>query len=152
MDYVKIGFTNDIRRRLAQLQVSSPHKLKLVALFEGDVFKEQELHKQFSSYWSCGEWFDKCEELTKYAESHSQDLLWKHGYLPNESHSPIGLIKTARYKNGITMEGLAEKLGITKQAVLDMETREVQGRISMNTLNKTLNALGHKLETRIIVL
>lgn len=58
---LKIGYVDNeknLKRRLSQLQISSPDKLKLIAYFEGSIKKEKELHKKFSSYHIRGEWFD----------------------------------------------------------------------------------------------
>jgi hypothetical protein len=41
---------------------------------------------------------------------------------------------------------------MTKQAVLDAERREMQGRITIKNLYKLLNIMGYKLEFRCIKL
>lgn len=147
MNYVKIGFTTDIRNRLSQLQVATPLRLKLVALFEGDMETEKQLHKQFEEHAVRGEWFNNVEELKKFAEEQPTDLLWKYGFIDHDK-SPMGLIKQARHDLNLSMEELGLRLGVTKQAVMDMETREMQGRITVGNLYKALNKLGYKLDLR----
>jgi DNA-binding XRE family transcriptional regulator len=48
------------------------------------------------------------------------------------------------------MEELAEKLGLTKQAILDMERRDAQGRITIGCLSKALFAMNTQLGIRAI--
>jgi hypothetical protein len=46
------------------------------------------------------------------------------------------------------MEELGEKLGITKQGVMDMERRDAQGRITTGTLYKALATMGYVYQAR----
>lgn len=54
---VKIGFTNDIKRRLDQLRVTSPSELKVLLTLPGDMQTEAAYHERFSKYRLHGEWF-----------------------------------------------------------------------------------------------
>lgn len=59
--HYKIGYTNSYdgaQRRLINLQVGSPHKLRLVAQFEGDRICEAQLHKALKDCHVRGEWFN----------------------------------------------------------------------------------------------
>lgn len=55
---VKIGYTNDIKRRLATLRTSSPMDLKVIATLEGDKELESEIHAELDQYRVTREWFD----------------------------------------------------------------------------------------------
>lgn len=53
--YVKIGFTDDLDRRVAQMQTGCPYKLKVMAKLvvpsvEAARNMEAELHKRFEKY------------------------------------------------------------------------------------------------------
>jgi len=148
-DYVKIGFTNRFKTRLNQLQVSSPVKLEVLAIIEGDKTDEKDLHEKFNHISTNGEWFIYCDELKQYIDLLDTSLMWKYGFI-DEKNSPIGLIKQTRLELNLSMEELAEKLGITKQGVLDMELRDLQGRITINALSKALFAMNYKLGLRAI--
>jgi DNA-binding XRE family transcriptional regulator len=148
-DYVKIGFTNRFKNRLNQLQVSSPIKLEVLAIIEGEKTNEKNMQEKFKHISTNGEWFMYCDELKSYIDLLDNSLMWKYGYLDNKV-SPIGLIKQTRLELNLSMEELAEKLGLTKQAVLDMELRDCQGRITINVLSKALFAMNHKLGIRAI--
>lgn len=55
---VKIGWTDNPKRRLRNLQTGSPVPLQLLALFEGGSIVEAELHRRFADRRRHGEWFD----------------------------------------------------------------------------------------------
>ena len=146
-EYVKIGYTHDIQQRVSQLQTSCPVKLCILGLIEG-TFEDENIHQlKFKHLHSHGEWFKYEPELAGFIETLSRDLMWKHGFDEHES-SPIGVIKSCRLEQHLSMEELGEKLGVTKQAVMDMETRDAQGRISVNSIAKALHAMGYKYQHR----
>lgn len=55
---IKIGRSKDPQKRLKQLQTGNPNKLKLIASFEGEGWKEKILHERLDSFRLEGEWFD----------------------------------------------------------------------------------------------
>lgn len=149
-EYVKIGYTSDILSRLSGLQVSCPIKLSLLGLIDGTIEDEQDLHKKFIQLKTSGEWFKYTSEMEDFIQSLDRNLMWKYGF---ETHisSPIGVIKSCRLEKNLSMEELGERLGITKQAVLDMEKREIQGKISVANMVKALDVMGYRYEHRAIV-
>lgn len=71
-NFIKIGYTkNDVKKRLKQLQTSSPDTLYLLGYEEGDINKEKSLHALFSSdrIRSNGEWFTPSERILNYINS-----------------------------------------------------------------------------------
>lgn len=55
---VKIGFTNDVVARIAQLQTGSAHPLQLLAILPNvSITVERRLHRFFAEYRVQGEWF-----------------------------------------------------------------------------------------------
>jgi len=56
---IKIGFTNDLRRRMRTLQTGNPLELKLLGwiVSDDDSELERDLHQRFESRRSRGEWF-----------------------------------------------------------------------------------------------
>lgn len=146
-DYVKIGYTNTFKRRLNQLQTSSPVKLEVLALIKGDKSDEKNFHDAFKHINTNGEWFLYNDEIERFVDSLDKDLMWKYGFIENDN-SPIGLIKQTRLQLNLSLEELGEKLGISKQGVMDMERRDAQGRITTGTLYKALQVMGCKYEAR----
>ena len=146
-DFVKIGYTGDISARLTQLQISCPVKLNVLGLIDGNLEDEAIYHEKFKHLSSSGEWFKYSEELSKFIETLDKELMWKHGF---EKHmtSPIGIIKSCRLEKNISLEELGNLMGITKQAVLDMEKREIHGSISIKSVIKALDVMGYRFEYR----
>ena len=147
LNYVKIGYTSRFKKRIQELQVASPVKLEVIALIKGDKSDEKNYHDAFKHLSSNGEWFVYNDEIERFAEALDKDLMWKYGLI-EEKISPIGLIKQTRFEKNWSMEELGDALGITKQGVLDMERRDVQGRITTKALYKALAAMGYIYEAR----
>jgi predicted DNA-binding mobile mystery protein A len=62
--------------------------------------------------------------------------------LPNP---PTGWVKAIRLALGMSMQQLANKLGITKQSVQEIETREKEGAITLKSLRETARVLDMEL-------
>jgi len=60
---IKIGLTQDIKKRLASLQTGYPDNLVVLALLPGDATIESEIHKLFSLYKLRGEWFQPDDKI-----------------------------------------------------------------------------------------
>lgn len=60
---VKIGRTKDVGKRLVELQVGSPDKLRLVARFPAPEWVEDRLHSVLTAHRLSGEWFSWCAEI-----------------------------------------------------------------------------------------
>jgi len=58
---------------------------------------------------------------------------------------PTGWIKAVRLALGMTLQQLANKLNISKQSVMDVERRELEGSITIKTLRETAKALDMEL-------
>ena len=54
---IKIGRSKDPVKRLRQLQTGNPNKLKLIASFDGEGWKEKILHERLEKFRLEGEWF-----------------------------------------------------------------------------------------------
>ena len=66
---IKIGITRgNVYKRLAQIQGHSPDKLKLLKAVKGNSKYEKDLHKQFASVHSHGEWFYPSRGLMVFIE------------------------------------------------------------------------------------
>ena len=73
---IKIGYTNDLKRRLSELQVSSSVKLKPIYIIEeGDMVFEHYIHGLCKKYIIDGEWFK--EEVI-------EDFLLTHPFYKEE--------------------------------------------------------------------
>jgi len=79
-DYVKIGFTKNIRRRLDTFATANPEALKLYYCMKGHREFESYLHGIFSEYRVEGtEWFTLGSGLRQWLEEHiAGDIAWGH--------------------------------------------------------------------------
>jgi DNA-binding XRE family transcriptional regulator len=148
-EFVKIGFTDNIKNRLSQLQVSCPVKICVIGLIQGNIDDEIRFHQMFKTEWCHGEWFKLTDEIQKYIESLDKELMWKYGFQENQNH-PIGLLKKCRLEKRIRLHQLGELIGISKQGVMDMERREIQGNITIKTLHNALKSMGYDLQCRAV--
>ena len=60
---VKIGSTNNIRRRMQMLQTGSAYKLVLLRAFTGGEAEEKIIHARLSRFRISGEWFEASDEV-----------------------------------------------------------------------------------------
>jgi hypothetical protein len=65
---IKIGFSEDVGVRLADLQVGHAVELRVLATTPGDVLAEREMQERFSAYRIRGEWFADNFEIRAYID------------------------------------------------------------------------------------
>ena len=54
---IKIGRSKNPEKRLKQLQTGNPNRLKLIATFKGQGWKEKLIHEDLKRWRKKGEWF-----------------------------------------------------------------------------------------------
>lgn len=67
-DLIKIGFSDDVKRRINSIRHMSPIPLTLLGFIPDDQRKEHAIHKRFDYLRSHGEWFRKTPELERFVE------------------------------------------------------------------------------------
>lgn len=67
-DKVKIGFTQDVERRLSELQVASPVALELMLTLQASIVTERAFHKRFRAQRINREWFNLEGPLARFIE------------------------------------------------------------------------------------
>lgn len=147
--FVKIGFTKNINKRLSQLQVSSPVKLELLHLIEGNVTLEKELHQKFKDFRVSGEWFNYDSSILEYFQD-KKCLLWEYGFATEEKIPVIGLIKYERLSRNMSLDTLAQMYGCTAQSIKEIEQREMQGSLTLGRLYKIAKLFNKKFEYRFV--
>lgn len=70
--YIKIGFSRNLLKRIAKIQEYSPEKLTVHAKFPGSIRDEILLHRRFQEYRLNGEWFRHEGELKTWIEGGCQ--------------------------------------------------------------------------------
>ena len=139
--HIKIGCSERLKNRLSELQVGNSEKLRIVATCEGSYEEEKQLHKEFKEYKLRGEWFYPGQKLIFYIETYSKPF-----YITPEKNA-IKKLRLSKYK---TQTDIAEQLGITKQAINQVENRFIDESISIKTLKKYLEAIGYELKLEFI--
>lgn len=69
-DTVKIGVAYNVRKRLTDLQISSPVRLRLIGLLRSDRFREGDVHARFQGLRIRGEWFWLKAEIIDFIKEH----------------------------------------------------------------------------------
>jgi len=148
-DYVKIGFSHkNVKNRISQIQTSLPFKLKALLIINGDRKFEKELHFKFRNTRKNGEWFLLDKDMLDYIDSNKEkDLCYKYG-LDDSEKNELMPIRQLRRECELTMGGLGEVMGVTKQAIYGIEQRANQGTITINKMHEVAKATGHKFEFR----
>jgi hypothetical protein len=67
--YVKIGFSMDVRKRLATLQIAYPCVFRLLGWMPGDLKTEKRLHHTLAQHRHNGEWFRNNKDVRAAIES-----------------------------------------------------------------------------------
>lgn len=147
--YLKIGYSKNINKRICQLQVSSPVKLELLHLIDGDVSLEKELHLLFKDFRTNGEWFYYSDEILNYFKD-KKCLLWREGYSPYKKREVSGIIKQERLNKKMSLASLGELYGCTAQSIKEIETREINGTITINLMHKIAKLFNKKFEYRFV--
>lgn len=133
--HIKIGYSKDVRKRLSEIQTTSPHELTILTTCEGGIEMEKELHHKFSNSYIRGEWFTPSEELITYINN----------FPPHVNKEYIGLSKLRKEKK-MSLEYVGRKMKITKQSVYDIEKRYLLGTITIRNLKEYLEAIGYDMQ------
>lgn len=99
-DFIKIGITNDITKRLTYLQSASPYELTIVRLLQpGTFFQEQWLHRHYTDRYIRNEWFTFDQSMLTitvpehFTPGEKQDLMRSHpmrkAYFDTKSNTDI---------------------------------------------------------------
>lgn len=65
---IKIGCTNNVERRLEQVEAWSPARLEVIVAIPGSPAIEHYLHTRFAEYRLHGEWFSAGPRLLEYVD------------------------------------------------------------------------------------
>lgn len=63
---VKIGYTDDLARMIANLQSSRAESIVVLAVMDGGVSAERELHSRFAVHHIRGEWYSPADDLMEF--------------------------------------------------------------------------------------
>ena len=72
-DLIKIGWTENIKKRINNLQTNSPFILNMLYFFKGTIEQEGNLHKKFEKYKHHNEWFQTNKEILTYIQNRKEE-------------------------------------------------------------------------------
>lgn len=117
---VKIGYTNDVAKRLSMLQVGNSHELVLRGAMEGDKQDEHRLHRRFEGQRFRGEWFTDSVELSALIAQHPAQWWMRE-------QGAVQIIPAAR-KAELYRQGRARpKLSVRGKRQYRIEARDARG-------------------------
>jgi hypothetical protein len=68
---IKIGWSQDVERRISELQTANAHRLVLLGTVPGKMEREAALHAQFAHLRMEAEWFRDAPEIHAFIEEHA---------------------------------------------------------------------------------
>lgn len=130
---IKIGFTQSVPKRFQTLQTSSSEKLFLLAEINGNKTLERDIHNRFVHLKLNGEWFKPEQEIFDFIKEVSckpitvEKHVSKAICLPTAQKALLYLgenIKLARLRRKLTASQVAERAGITRVTLRNIENGE----------------------------
>lgn len=149
-DFIKIGYTVDIRKRISDLQLSCPIPISVVGLIDGTIREEKVLHEKFKDIWSHGEWFRYTKELSDFIESLDKSMIWKYGFDNFREKLEENIIRKCRIESNTTIRDLAKMVGISEKGINAMEIRCAKGEMSVKNIKKVIGVMGYEYQGRAI--
>lgn len=67
--YIKIGYSNQVSRRIEGLRTDNAHEIKVLLILNGDRKLEHEMHRRFWDSHTHGDWFRQSKDLIDFIES-----------------------------------------------------------------------------------
>jgi hypothetical protein len=71
---IKIGWSQDVYRRMEELQTANPHKLVLIGKLRGTMADEARVHSLFSRFRIQSEWFKHVPEILEFIQEYDGGL------------------------------------------------------------------------------
>ena len=74
-NFCKIGYTENLEKRLVSIQIGNPLKLFVLSVIEGTEETEIKIHQMFLHLHKRGEWFLFMPEILDFFKSNSQEKI-----------------------------------------------------------------------------
>jgi len=114
---IKIGYADNVEKRLKQIQTGNPYKLKLLKTINGNFEIEKNLHKLFYKDRLEGEWFTPSKELMDYININEINNIDNKNHIINFVQNHIKFVKDV-YVESIKLYEFYQKYCI-KNKIID---------------------------------
>lgn len=108
---VKIGYSNDPKRRFQMLATGCPTECTLIAVCEGDMTLEKSIHEKFKHLRLRGEWFAFTPEINGFISAHAVPVAANDEVQEAETAHPLAQYLNA---NGIGVAEFGQKVGLSR--------------------------------------
>ncbi|MCK1402070.1 GIY-YIG nuclease family protein [Bradyrhizobium sp. 4] len=88
---VKIGFSKDVRRRVAELQTFFPEPLDLLLVLPGSILNEHAMHRRFADLCITREWFRYEERIARFVAKNKVRTSFSESHDLSESGEKRGV-------------------------------------------------------------
>lgn len=78
-EFIKIGWSENWRRRLANMQTSNPDPIKVLLVLTRPKSWEADLHKQFAAHAHRGEWFKDHPDIRTFIKERKEECRYRPG-------------------------------------------------------------------------
>lgn len=72
---IKIGWSQNVERRLSELQTSNAHKLVILGVLSGTMELEEQMHKKFAHLRLEAEWFQNDDQIHRFLQE--KGIQWR---------------------------------------------------------------------------
>jgi hypothetical protein len=76
-DFIKIGWSENWRSRLANMQTSNPDPIKVLLILARPKSFESEMHELFAAHATRGEWFKDNPDIRAYIKGHKDECWYR---------------------------------------------------------------------------
>lgn len=118
---IKIGFTGNVKKRFTDLSRMSPVKLELIAIHDGELSDEQELHKRFDAIRDHDEWFHPEQELIDYIDQNGRPFSDLE-IVESKAKRAASFRSTIETANAL--EWLCASKGLGRSSIIEIAVRE----------------------------
>jgi hypothetical protein len=107
---IKIGYSKNPKKRLAELQVATADPLVLLFSFVGDFQLEQQIHRQLEDYRVSGEWFMNCTQVLEVLGNYRIDQFSPATHNPSSTSQQLDTIVNKLLKDNNSFEDFCSAL------------------------------------------
>lgn len=105
---VKIGYGEDPKIRLGQLQIGNPEPLRIIRVLDAGQEAEAFLHRKFKRQRLRGEWFSYHPDMARIGDP----------YEPEDKKPKFdGALGRYLHENNLTLETFADRIGVSHASV-----------------------------------